>query len=108
MAKSDEIIYINMNTQDAISATEELEKELLVLRLALGKLKAAIVNAVAPIGAVFVPALQKAVWAATRLVKSVGKVIAALFGYSAASKTTVQISIWVISCSDWALWAFWI
>lgn len=90
MAKSDEIIYVNMNTQDAISATEELEKELLVLRLAFGKLKAAIVQAVAPIGAVFVPALQKAVWAATRLVKSVGKVIAALFGYSAASKTTVK------------------
>ena len=90
MANSEQVIYVNMNTQDAISATEELEKELLVLRLALGKLKAAIVQAVAPIGAVFVPALQKAVWAATRLVRSVGKVIAALFGYSTASKTTVK------------------
>ena len=44
MAKSDEIIYVNMNTQDAISATEELEKELLVLRLAFGKLKAALLE----------------------------------------------------------------
>ena len=90
MANSDEIIYVNMNTQDAISAAEELDKELLVLRLALGKLKAAIVNAVAPVGAVFVPVLQKAAWAATRLVKSVGKVIAALFGYSTASRASAK------------------
>ena len=90
MAKSDEVIYVNTNTENVKSATEDLDKELLVLRLALGKLKAAIVQAVAPIGAVFVPALQKAVWAATRLVKSVGKVIAALFGYSSASKSTAK------------------
>ncbi len=90
MAKSDEVIYVNMNTEGVKSAAEELEKELLVLRLAWGKLKAAITNAVAPIGAVFIPVVQKAVWAATRLVKSVGKVIAALFGYSSASKTTAK------------------
>lgn len=90
MAKNDEVIYVNINTDNAISASEELEKELLVLRLALGKLKASIINAVAPIGAVFVPMAQKAVWAATRLVKAVGAVIAALFGYSSASKSTAK------------------
>ena len=90
MAKSDEVIYVNMNTQGVKSAAEDLEKELLVLRLAFGKLKAAISNAVAPIGAVFIPVVQKAVWAATRLVKAVGKVVAALFGYSATSKTTAK------------------
>jgi len=90
MANSEQVIYVNMNTDNAVSATQQLDKELLVLRLALGKLKAAIVNAVAPIGAVFVPIVQKAVWAATRLVKSVGSVIAALFGYGNAAKTTVK------------------
>ncbi len=90
MANSEQVIYVNMNTDNAVSATQQLDKELLVLRLALGKLKAAIVNAVAPIGAVFVPMMQKAVWAATRLVKSVGSVIAALFGYGNAAKTTVK------------------
>ena len=92
MAKSDEIIYVNMNTENVRSAAEDLDKELLVLRLAFGKLKAAITNAVAPIGAVFIPVVQKAVWAATRLVKSVGKVIAALFGYNGVLKTTAKNS----------------
>ncbi len=90
MANSEQVIYVNMNTDNAVSATQQLDKELLVLRLAFGKLKAAIVNAVAPVGAVFVPMVQKAVWAATRLVKSVGSVIAALFGYGNAAKTTVK------------------
>ena len=90
MAKSEEVIYVNINTENVKSVTEDLDKELLVLRLAFGKLKAAIVNAVAPVGAVFVPVLQKAVWAATRLVKSVGKVIAALFGYNKILKTVTK------------------
>ena len=90
MANSEQTIYVNMNTDNAASATQELEKELLVLRLAFGKLKAEVNRAVAPMGAVFVPMMQKAVWAATRLVKSVGKVVAALFGYIAALKTTVK------------------
>lgn len=90
MANSEQVIYVNMNTENAKTAAEELDKELLVLRLAFGKLKAAIMHAVAPIGAVFVPMVQKAVWAATRLVKAVGKVIAALFGYSTTSKATAK------------------
>ena len=90
MANKEQTIYVNMNTDNAVSATEELEKELLVLRLAFGKFKAELTRAVAPIGAVFVPVLQKAVWAATRLVKSVGKVVAALFGYKTALKTILK------------------
>ena len=74
----------------AVRSGSELEKELLVLRLALGKMKAAVGDAVAPLGAVFIPLLQQAVWAATRLVKAVGKVMGALFGYSNTSKETAK------------------
>ncbi len=70
----------------AVSSSGDLEKELLVLRLGLGKLKAAIGQAVAPLGVAFIPVVQQAVWATTRLVKSVGKVIGALFGGSEASE----------------------
>ena len=90
MAKNDEIIYVNMNTENAVSATQALDKELLVLRLALGKLRADMRRAVAPIGAVFVPVMQQASWSASRLVKSVGKVVAALFGYNTVLKTTAK------------------
>lgn len=90
MANSEQVIYVNMNTEEVKSATEDLDRELLVLRLAFGKLKAAIMGAVAPIGAVLIPVVQKAVWAATRLVNAVGKVIAALFGYGATSKNTAK------------------
>ncbi len=74
--------------QSAVQSGRALDKELLVLRLALGKLKVAVGDAVAPLGAVFIPIVQKAVWAATRLVKAVGKVIAALLGQGAAAKST--------------------
>lgn len=90
MANSEQAIYVNINTEEVKSATDALDKELLVLRLALGKLRAAIINAVAPIGAVFIPVVQKAVWAATRLVKAVGKVVAALFGQGAAAQSTAK------------------
>lgn len=76
--------------QSAVQSSGELDKELLVLRLALGKLKAAIGDAIAPLGAVFIPILQKAVWAATRLVKAAGKVMAALFGQGDAAKSTAD------------------
>lgn len=90
MANSEQVIQVNMNTDGVKSATEELDKELLVLRLSLGKLRVAIINAAAPLGAALLPALQKAVWAATRLVNKIGKVINALFGYSSASKNTAK------------------
>ncbi len=76
--------------QSAVASSGKLDKELLVLRLALGKLKAAIGDAIAPLGAVFLPIVQKAVWAATRLVKAVGKVIAALFGQGDAAKDVAK------------------
>ena len=76
--------------QSAAASSGKLDKELLVLRLALGKLKAAIGDAIAPLGAVFLPIVQKAVWAATRLVKAVGKVIAALFGQGDAAKDVAK------------------
>ena len=62
----------------------DVSRELLVLRLAFGKLKAAIADAAAPINGVLINALQKAVYWATRLVKDVGAVIAALFGVKVA------------------------
>lgn len=76
--------------KSAVQSSGALDKELLVLRLALGKLKAAVGDAVAPIGAVFIPIVQKAVWAATRLVKAVGKVVAALFSQGTAAKNTAD------------------
>ena len=41
--------------KEAARSSESLDKELLVLRLSLGKLKAAIGQAIAPLGAVFIP-----------------------------------------------------
>lgn len=73
--------------KEAARSSESLDKELLVLRLSLGKLKAAIGQAIAPLGAVFIPVVQQAVWATTKLVKSVGKVIGALFGGSDAGQS---------------------
>lgn len=50
------------------------------LRTDLGKLKTATAEAAAPIGAVLVPVLDKAVKGATRLVESIGLVMGALLG----------------------------
>ena len=86
MANSEQVIYVDMNTSGVEAAAEDLDKSLLVLRLGFGKLKAAIGDAVAPIGATFIPMVNQAVWAATRMVKSVGKVIGALFGYGQSAK----------------------
>ncbi len=86
MANSEQVIHVEMNVADVAAAVKDLDKELLVLRLSFGKLKAAISDAVAPLGAAFIPVVNKAVWAATRLVKTVGAVIAALFGYSVSAE----------------------
>lgn len=61
----------------------DVGKELLVLRLAFGKLKAAATAAFAPVTAPLLEALQKAVFWATRFVKNVGIVISALTGMRA-------------------------
>ncbi len=86
---------LDIGLEDAKEEIIDVSKELLVLRLAFGKLKAAIAEAAAPINGLLITALQKAVFWAIRLVKDVGAVIAALFGMkiaqtkvaSAATKT---------------------
>lgn len=110
MENGEQVIHLNINTKEMASAIGQvtqwkeaagnLQKELLVLRLNLGKLKAAIENAFAPVGAVFVPMVNQAVWGATRLVKSVGKVIAALFGYEQAAKSTQKAQEKLVSTGE--------
>lgn len=77
---------------EAAKAGGELDSQLLVLRLALGKLKAAIGRAVAPIGEVFIPMVSSAVFAVTRAVRWIGQIIAALFGGSAGMDAMAQSS----------------
>lgn len=72
---------------DAVTASGNLDKELLVLRLNLGKLKHTFADAIAPVAAVFVPMINQAVRAATKLVSTIGQVIGALFRGSTAEKT---------------------
>ncbi len=67
--------------------TVDLGKELLVLRLAWGKLGAAIRQAAEPIAAVVVPAITQAVYAATRLIKRLGQIIRALFGVTEGTQS---------------------
>ena len=72
---------------------KDLEKELLVLRLAFGQLKAAIRQAMQPVAAVMVPALTGAVRYATGLVKTFGQVISGLFGIKVAqTKVTKTVT----------------
>ena len=81
---------IDIGLDDARVQVVDLSKELLVLRLALGKLKAAIADAVAPVAVVLTEGLQRAVFAAIRLVKKIGAVIAALFGMQAAQRAVTK------------------
>ncbi len=81
---------IDIGLEGAKEEIVDLSKELLVLRLAFGKLKAAITDAFAPITAVAVQALQKAVFWAIRLVKNVGQVIGALFGVKVAQDAVTK------------------
>lgn len=79
---------IDIGLQQAqVDAVVNLSKELLVLRLAFGKLKVAIADAAAPIAAVLVPALTQAVYWATRTVKAIGKILGALLGVKVATDT---------------------
>ena len=81
---------IDLGLEDTTLEVADLSKELLVLRLAFGKLKAAIADAAAPIHVVLAEGLQKAVFWAIRLVKKIGAVIGALFGMQAAQKAVTQ------------------
>jgi len=60
----------------------------LVLRLSFGSLRAAIGDAVAPLGAIFIPMLSQAMSAVTRFVRYIGEIIAALLGVKTVSKVT--------------------
>ena len=76
--------------EDAIKATGKLDKELLVMRLALGKLRVAIGEAFAPIAQVVLPLINDAIFAAIRFAKSAGKVIRALFGVEESSSSAAD------------------
>ena len=65
----------------------DVEKELLVLRLAFGKLRAVATQAFAPVTAPLLEGLQKAVFWATRLVKNIGIVLSALTGLRAGQES---------------------
>ena len=90
IAKTFSLSAITEYMKAAVKHGGELDKEFLVLRLSLGKLKAAIGDAVTPLVAAFIPVVQNAVWAAIRMTKAVGKVIAALFGQGNAAASSAK------------------
>ncbi len=65
-------------TQTVLRYGKTLTDGLLVLQLRLGMLKSAITDAVMPLAAIFVPALNQAVLACTRFFRGVGGVLSAL------------------------------
>lgn len=67
-----------------------LQKELLVLRLAFGKLKVVLAQAFAPIGEAVLPLINKLIFAAIRLVRFIGGIIGGLLGVSQVSKTVTR------------------
>ena len=75
-------------TGQALEKSGQLDKELLVLRLAFGRLRSAIGQAVAPLGEIFIPMLTQGIYAVTRFVRYVGEIIAALLGVESVSKVT--------------------
>ncbi len=75
---------LDLGLEEARLQTVDLEKELLVLRLAFGKLKAAASDAFAPITAGVVKALSSAVFWAIRLVKNIGYIISGVTGWQSA------------------------
>lgn len=62
----------------------ELDKRLLTLRFAFGYLKKTISDAFQPLAAVLLPVLNRALYAVAGMVKTVGQVIAGLFGVQVA------------------------
>ncbi|MBQ9109514.1 MAG: hypothetical protein IJY02_05785 [Oscillospiraceae bacterium] len=81
----EELTYI----QETVDATVELDKNLLVLRLSLGKLEAALTRAFAPIANLVLPGINRAVQQVASFVGDVAAVVGALFGYvrKTAAKT---------------------
>lgn len=81
----EELTYI----QETVDATVELDKNLLVLRLSLGRLEAALTRAFAPIANLVLPGINRAVQQVASFVGDVAAVVGALFGYvrKTAAKT---------------------
>ncbi len=71
---------------DMAKSAGVLQKELLVLRLAFGKLKAVLTQAFAPIAQAVLPVINQMIFAAIRLVKFLGGIIGGLFGVTEASR----------------------
>lgn len=85
----EELKYI----QDGVVATEELDKNLLVLRLSLGKLESALTRAFAPLANLVLPGINRAVQQVAAFVSDVAAVLGALFGYVRKTATkTVKAS----------------
>ena len=70
----------------AAQVSAVLERSLTTLRSNFTRLKNAMLEAVAPIGLLVIPAMNQAVLAVLRLMNAVGSVIRALFGGAAAGK----------------------
>ena len=70
----------------AATGAEGLSKDLLVLRLRLGSLRAALGEALTPLGQIFIPMLNSAILAVTRFVRTVGEILSALLGVEAGNQ----------------------
>ena len=77
---------LDLGLEDAKLQIVDLEKELLVLRLAFGKLKASVSDAFAPVTGAVVKALSTACYWATRLVKNIGYIISGVTGWRGAQE----------------------
>jgi len=64
MANSEQVLYVDMNTDRMKSEIEDLGDALLTLRLSFEKLKVAITNAVEPLAALLIPVVNRAEGAA--------------------------------------------
>ena len=83
----------DIGLEEAEESAVNLTDQLLVLRLALGKLRVAISDAAAPFAAVLVPALNKAVFWAIRAVRAVGKVMGALLGVRVTTESVEKSTV---------------
>ena len=70
---------------EAVQALKDLDTQLLILRLSLGKLKAALERCFAPIAAVLVPPVNRAIHSIIALVNDATAVLAELFGFTRKS-----------------------
>lgn len=71
--------------QTALQKTGQLDNELLVLRLSLGKLRATIGDAFAPIAQVVLPVIQQAIFSTIGFVQMLSRITHALFGIKDAA-----------------------